>query len=191
LIKSFGLQFVFVYLCHNRERNRKINILFFKKYRDMKNLDYTGLDAKKVEKVVKELSQLLADFQVYYANLRGFHWNVKGDKFYQLHEYYEGQYNDAAAKVDEVAERLLQLDARPENRFSEYLKQSQLKEAGFEPEKMEGLKYILDTLKVIIAQERRVLAAAQEAEDEVTVALMDDYLTGQEKNVWMLVATLS
>ena len=52
----------------------------------MKNLDYTGLDAKKVEKVVKELSQLLADFQVYYANLRGFHWNVKGDKFYQLHE---------------------------------------------------------------------------------------------------------
>ena len=112
----------------------------------MKNLVYTGLDAKKVEKVVKELSQLLADFQVYYANLRGFHWNVKGDKFYQLHEYYEGQYNDAAAKVDEVAERLLQLDARPENRFSEYLKQSQLKEAGFEPEKMEGLKYILDTL---------------------------------------------
>ena len=56
---------------------------------------------------------------------------------------------------------------------------------------MEGLKYILDTLKVIIAQERRVLAAAQEAEDEVTVALMDDYLTGQEKNAWMLVATLS
>ena len=157
----------------------------------MKNLDYTGLDTKKVKKVVKELSQLLADFQVYYANLRGFHWNVKGDKFYQLHEYYEGQYNDVAAKVDEVAERLLQLDARPENRFSEYLKQSQLKEAGFEPEKMEGLKYILDTLKVIIAQERRVLAAAQEAEDEVTVALMDDYLTGQEKNVWMLVATLS
>ena len=58
----------------------------------MKSLDYTGLDAKKVEKVVKELSQLLADFQVYYANLRGFHWNVKGDKFYQLHEYYEGQW---------------------------------------------------------------------------------------------------
>ena len=30
----------------------------------MKNLDFTGLDAKKVEKVVKELNQLLADFQV-------------------------------------------------------------------------------------------------------------------------------
>ena len=150
----------------------------------MKNLDFTGLDAKKVEKVVKELNQLLADLQVYYANLRGFHWNVKGDKFYQLHEFYEGEYN-------EIAERLLQLDARPENRFSEYLKVSQLKENGFEPEKFEGLKYILDVYKLIIAQERRVLAAAQEADDEVTVAMIDDYLTGQEKKVWMLVATLS
>ena len=101
----------------------------------MKNLDFTGLDAKKVEKVVKELNQLLADLQVYYANLRGFHWNVKGDKFYQLHEFYESEYNETAEKVDQVAERLLQLDARPENRFSEYLKISQLKENGFEPEK--------------------------------------------------------
>ena len=71
------------------------------------------------------------------------------------------------------------------------MKQTQLKEAGHEPEKMEGLQYVLDTLKVLIAQERRVLTAAQEAEDEVTVAMIDDYLTGQEKNVWMLVATLS
>ncbi|MFC2450999.1 MAG: Dps family protein, partial [Flavobacteriaceae bacterium] len=115
----------------------------------------------------------MADLQVYYANLRGFHWNVKGDKFYQLHEFYEGEYNETAEKVDQVAERLLQLDARPENRFSEYLKISQLKENGFEPEKFEGLKYILDVYKLIIAQERRVLAAAQEADDEVTVAMID------------------
>ena len=86
---------------------------------------------------------------------------------------------------------MLQLDARPENRFSEYLKISQLKENGFEPEKFEGLKYILDVYKLIIAQERRILAAAQEADDEVTIAMIDDYLTGQEKKVWMLVATLS
>lgn len=157
----------------------------------MKKLDFTGLDAKKVEKVVKELNQLLADLQLHYANIRGYHWNVKGDKFYQLHEFYESEYTDAANKVDQVAERLLQLDARPENRYSEYLKQSQLKEDGFEPEKFEGLKHVLDVYKIIIAQERRVVAAAQEAEDEVTVAMMDDFLTGQEKKVWMLVASLS
>ena len=83
---------------------------------------YLGLDENKVQPVVKGLAQLLADFQVFYANLRGLHWNVKGKRFFSLHAKYEELYNDAAEKVDEIAERLLQLGATPENRFSEYLK---------------------------------------------------------------------
>ena len=43
------------------------------------------------------------------ANLRNFHWNVKGHGFFVLHSKYEELYNDAAEKVDEVAERILQL----------------------------------------------------------------------------------
>lgn len=48
----------------------------------MKVLDFTGL--KNVQKVTKGLSQLLADLQVYYTNIRGFHWNIKGKNFYVL-----------------------------------------------------------------------------------------------------------
>ena len=48
--------------------------------------------------------------------------------------------------------------------------------------------YVLDTLKTLIAQEREVLRLAADAGDEVTVALMSDYLKEQEKTVWMLVA---
>lgn len=48
--------------------------------------------------------------------------------------------------------------------------------------------YVLDTLKALIAEERNVLSAADEAGDEVTAALMSDYLTAQEKTVWMLAA---
>ena len=59
---------------------------------------------------------------MFYTNLRGLHWNVKGNRFFGLHAKYEELYNDAAEKVDEIAERLLQLGATPENRFSEYLK---------------------------------------------------------------------
>ena len=47
----------------------------------MKNLNYTGLDAAKVQPVADALAVLLADFQVYYANLRNFHWNVQGSNF--------------------------------------------------------------------------------------------------------------
>ncbi len=48
----------------------------------MSTLKYLGLDEKKVQPVVEGLSQLLADFQVFYANLRGLHWNVKGKRFF-------------------------------------------------------------------------------------------------------------
>ncbi|MEZ7746309.1 DNA starvation/stationary phase protection protein, partial [Prevotella jejuni] len=40
----------------------------------MKRLEVLGLNEKKVENIVNELSVLLADLQVFYSNLRGFHW---------------------------------------------------------------------------------------------------------------------
>ena len=46
-------------------------------------------------------------------------------------------------------------------------------------------------VKILIAQERAVLAAADEAGDESSNALMSDYLREQEKLVWMLTATLA
>ena len=157
----------------------------------MKTLDYLGLDEKKVKNVVDELGLLLANFQVFYTNLRGLHWNVKGKGFFNLHAKYEELYNDAAEKVDEVAERILQLGSTPENRFSEYLKIATLKENGFQSLGHEGMNQVLEALKVLIAQERKVVALASEADDDVTVALMDDFLTGQEKLVWMVVSFLS
>ncbi|MEG2675078.1 MAG: ferritin-like domain-containing protein, partial [Muribaculaceae bacterium] len=75
----------------------------------MKTLDYIDLDGKRVENVIVELKQLLADFQVFYTNLRGFHWNIKGRGFFILHAKFEGMYNDASNKIDELAERILQL----------------------------------------------------------------------------------
>ena len=152
----------------------------------MKNLDVLGLDEKKISSVVSGLNQLLADLHVYYMNLRGLHWNIKGKSFFQLHEEFEKQYNDVASKIDEVAERLLQLDSKPENRFSELLKIATLKEKNDIDAETEAMQLILNTLKVLIASERAVIAAAGEANDEVTVALMDDFLVGQEKAVWMV-----
>ena len=152
----------------------------------MRTTNYLSLDEKKVSHVVVALNQLLADYQVFYANLRGLHWNVKGKGFFQLHAKYEAYYNDAAEKVDEIAERILQLGGTPENRFSEYLKVATLKEDGFTPAGGDGMRKVLDSLAVLIKQERHIVELASEAEDEVTVGLMDDFLAGQEKNVWMI-----
>lgn len=157
----------------------------------MNTLDYLSLDKAKVDKVTKQLQELLADFQLYYTNLRGFHWNIKGVHFYQLHEYFENLYDDAATKIDEIAERILMLGGTPIHNFSEYLNIASIKETDVVSDGNEALKLILDYFASLLKKERAILETASEAGDEGTVALLSDFISEQEKAVWMISATLS
>lgn len=154
----------------------------------MKTLDYLHLDASAVDGVIASLKQLLADYQVFYTNLRGLHWNIRGNQFFVLHAKFEDLYNDAAAKADELAERILTLGGTPENRFSEYLKASRIGEVAGVSCADQALRHVLDSYGVLIGEERKLLAQAAEAGDETTATLMGDYLAEQEKLVWMLTA---
>ncbi len=157
----------------------------------MKTLDYTKLNAAAAAATVNGLQQLLADYQVYYTNLRGFHWNVKGKYFFHLHSKFEELYDDASEKIDEIAERILMLDGVPAHNFSDYLKLSKVKETGLVSDGDEGMKNVLETIAHLMQSERAILAAASEAGDESTVAMMSDYLKEQEKETWMLTSYFS
>lgn len=154
----------------------------------MKTLEYLNLDKKKVQNVVEALQLLLADYQVYYTNLRGFHWEIKGRGFFVLHEKFESMYNDAANKVDEIAERILMLGGNPENKFSGYLKVARLSEVSGVSCSKEAVENVLATYKHFIAEERKLIKLAEEAHDVVTADMLTGYLKEQEKLVWMLVA---
>ena len=154
----------------------------------MKTLDYIKLNESGVNNVVASLQQLLADFQIYYTNLRGFHWNIKGHDFFVLHSKFEDLYNDAAEKVDEIAERILMLGGTPANKFSDYMKMANINEVDRVSNGEKALENILETYSHLIGEERKLLSIASQAGDEVTVALMSDYLKEQEKMVWMLTA---
>ena len=154
----------------------------------MKTLDYLNLDNKNVEDVVVALQNLLADFQVYYTNLRGFHWEIKGRGFFVLHEKFESMYDDAAAKVDEIAERILTLGGTPENKYSGYLKVARIPEVSGVSSSKEAVDNVLNTYKHFIAEERKLIGLAEETNDVVTADMLTGYLKEQEKMVWMLVA---
>ena len=157
----------------------------------MKTLDFIQLNESGAKQTVDALQNLLADLQVYYSNLRSFHWNIKGRGFFELHKHFEEMYTDIADKVDEVAERILMLGSVPENKFSEYLKVARIKEVGAVSDSQEAIHSILDTLTHLIAEERKIIALAGEYDDEVTIAQLSDYLVEQEKLVWMLTAYLA
>lgn len=157
----------------------------------METLSAIGLDEVKSEKIIQSLNDLLSDTQVFYMNVRGFHWNIKGREFFMLHEKFEDLYNDLSEKADEIAERILMLNGSPVHAFSRYLQMSDIKETENISDAAGSVNEVLSGLELLIRKEREILKAASEADDEGTVSLMSDYISAQEKLIWMYTAYLS
>ncbi len=154
----------------------------------MKNL--IGLDTEKAAALAGKLNQLLANYQVFYQNLRGFHWNINGKTFFELHAKFEEYYDDAVIKVDEIAERVLTLEGEPLHTFSDYLKTSIIEEVNGVSNGTQAVEIIVKNFSSLITLEREILSLAGEVDDEGTASLMSDYISESEKTLWMLNAYL-
>ena len=157
----------------------------------MSTLKFTGLKEDAACTAVADLNDLLANFQVFYANLRGFHWNIQGCSFFTLHAKFEELYDDAADKIDEIAERILALNGTPVNKYSVYLGVSEIKEVSDVNCGEKAVNNILESFGVLIGKERKIKNLADAAGDSATSDLVGDYIAEQEKTVWMLVAYLT
>ena len=156
----------------------------------MNTKNSVGLELSAINPVIAKLNELLADYQVFYANLRGFHWNIQGDKFYELHELYEEYYNEFAEKIDEIAERIVMLGGVPANSFSDYLKQTNVKEVSGVSDWKKGVNNVLETIQFLLGKLRELHALAIQANDAVTVSLANHGIRSFEKKIWMLSAYL-
>lgn len=144
-----------------------------------------GLDKKKISLLVEKLNVLLSNYSIFYQNTRGYHWNIKGENFFELHLKFEELYNDLLMKIDEVAERILTLGHSPEHRYSKYAQFSTIREGSKVSDGPEAIRQVLESFKIIIVLEREILSNSLDADDEGTNALMSDYIRMQEKLVWM------
>jgi starvation-inducible DNA-binding protein len=155
------------------------------------NTNRIGIEKTKARKLAEQLNILLANYSIFYQNTRGYHWNIKGEKFFELHLKFEELYNDLLLKIDEVAERILTLGHTPEHSYSQYANLSTIKESEKVSDGLIAVEQILDAFKTIILLQREILTLSAEADDEGTNALISDYIRMQEKLVWMYSAFLN
>ncbi|MDA0972857.1 MAG: DNA starvation/stationary phase protection protein [Bacteroidetes bacterium] len=156
----------------------------------MKTTNSIGLDSTKTQKLSTKLNELLADYSIFYQNTRGFHWNIKGDKFFELHAKFEELYNNLLVKIDEVAERILTLGYTPMHTYTAYFESAGIKESPMVSDGENAVGRIVDSFKTLIILQREILELSSDANDEGTNALMSDYIREQEKLVWMYSAYL-
>lgn len=151
----------------------------------MENINAIGIDKTKAKHLAEKLNQLLSNYSIFYQNTRGYHWNIKGEKFFELHLKFEELYNDLFLKIDEVAERILTLGDTPHHNYGDYRKTSKIVESDRISDGIVAVREILSAFQIIIILERELLMLSADAGDEGTNALMSDYIRFQEKLVWM------
>jgi len=150
-----------------------------------------GLNKQETEKLTVSLNELLANFQIYYQNLRGLHWNIKGKSFFELHVKFEEFYTDSQEKIDLIAERILTLGGTPLHTFNDYVSLAKVPVGKNITEDIESVKLVVTSLSELLKIERSILGESDEANDEGTNSMMSDFIAEQEKTLWMLNAWLN
>ena len=149
-----------------------------------------GLSVKESEIIIGELNILLSNYQTYYQNLRGLHWNIRGRRFFDLHIKFEELYNDSQLKVDLIAERVLTLGGTPLHTFEDYIANNKLTIGKNISNDEKAVQLIVDSLAKLLQLERKILDLSDDNNDEGTNAMMSDFIAQQEKTIWMMKAWL-
>ncbi len=138
------------------------------------------------ENVVKALSRLLADSYTLYLKTHNYHWNVTGPMFNTLHTLFETEYTELALAVDEIAERIRSVGARAPGSYSEFGALAAVKEATGTPSAVQMIEHLVSDQATLVDAAKKVVAAAEAADDQATADLGTRRIEVHEKNAWML-----
>lgn len=156
----------------------------------MANTNQIGLEKKDMTEIIKKLNNLLSSYHIFYINVRGYHWNVKGEHFFSLHEKFEELYTDLQLQIDEIAERILTLGGVPLHAYSDFSENASIKEDKNVHDGKACVKGLVSGLQALIEEQRIVAEAAEDVDDQGSADLVTEYVQEQEKLVWMYTAFL-
>ena len=137
--------------------------------------------------ITEDLNLFLANLNVFYRKLQNYHWNIKGEDFFDVHAKLEELYDDINEQIDEVAEHILIIDGQPLGTMNDYLEISQIKEAKNEKKfSREIFETILKDYCILSENVTKIKEDADNEKKYATSALMDEYLLNFGKKVWMI-----
>ncbi|WP_150267332.1 Dps family protein [Paenibacillus tepidiphilus] len=141
------------------------------------------VDSATLEQV---LNRQVANLNVLYVKIHNYHWYVKGEQFFSLHEKFEEIYNDVTLKMDEVAERLLSIKGAPAATMKEYLEISSIQEASGKEDARGMVQALIEDFATVGEELTEGIELAEGLSDQPTADLFIKIRTDFEKTQWML-----
>jgi len=103
-----------------------------------------------------------------------------------MHKLYEGQYEELAEMIDEIAERIRMIGHHAEGRLKDFLKLTNLEEENYTTNQNEQVRNLTDDHQTIIRVLRNSIEKMDKLKDPGTVDLLTRIIQQHEKMAWML-----
>ncbi|MTH34227.1 DNA starvation/stationary phase protection protein Dps [Paracoccus limosus] len=146
-----------------------------------------GLTDNARKTAVAELNARLADALALSSAVKQAHWNVKGRNFIAVHELFDSVFANLQLHVDEMAERVQQLDGTAIGTVEKVAKTSSLKEYPTDLTKAEDhLKAICARMRDYGEKLRAAIDVTGEAGDADTADLLTAASRAADKDLWFM-----
>ncbi|MBU0556401.1 MAG: DNA starvation/stationary phase protection protein [Alphaproteobacteria bacterium] len=146
----------------------------------------TGIERGNADAMAEKLGDALADSFSLYLKTLGVHWNVVGPSFFGLHKLTEAQYEDLAAAIDLLAERIRALGHLAPAAFGDYARRSVVESDETVRSSGEMIDALIKDNEAVARRLREAVATAEEADDVFTADMLTARIGKHEENVWML-----
>ena len=132
------------------------------------------------------LKTLLASNFAYYLKAQGFHWNVEGPDFGELHDFFQGIYEDAYSALDPTAEYIRALGDYAPGSFERFVELTKIQGQTKIPRARLMLEELLANNGQMLDLLNQVFQVATEENQQGIANFIAERIDAHQKHGWML-----
>ena len=137
--------------------------------------------------LITALNGALADTLALYLKTKNFHWHIAGPRFRDLHLLFDEQAAQLLGTVDDIGERVRKNDEYTLTSIGSVAKHTRIEDQDdvtITPDAM--VIELRDGNKLLHKRLKEVKEAADEAGDNATSGIVDDWADQCEERIWFL-----
>jgi starvation-inducible DNA-binding protein len=133
------------------------------------------------------LNGALADHLALFVKTKNFHWHVHGPRFHDLHLLFDSQAQQILSVTDAIAERVRKNDAATLTSIGAIAGTTRIADQDSTSLDADAMvKELRDDNAKLVARLKEVKEAAEEAGDNATSGIVDEWTDFAEERVWFL-----
>lgn len=139
--------------------------------------------------LIDNMKTVLADTFTMYIKAHGYHWNVIGSDFPQLHEFFQDLYEELHGATDDIAEQIRQIDAFAPGTLQRMKELSGVAEDDKIPVAANMITNLITANEVLLTALMVAYKQADTDEEYGLANFLQDRMMAHKKHGWMLKAT--